>query len=338
MKYAIDQTLFMRAARGEKTERTPVWLMRQAGRTDPEYLKLRERVGLPLEDLFRHPAYAAQISLLPRRLGVDAIIYYQDILTPLTPLGAHFLFRPGPVLEHPLDLDALHLFDMAQELPFIAETFARVQEELRGELPVLGFAGAPLTLAVFLLEGKSFGETASRAMEFMREQPERLHRLLALLAEMTVEYLRYQIQAGAAAVQLFESAAFLLSPAEYETFALPYQQQIFAALKGAAPTINFARDWNDLSMLDAAGADILSLPATLSIREARATLGADRVIQGNVDNGLLVRGSREAIVQAVRDCVEAGGKKGHIFNLSHGLLRETPFENVQLVVDTVRSS
>lgn len=342
MNYPVDDTLFMRAARGKKTERTPVWLMRQAGRTDPKYLKTRERAGLPLEELFRHPGYAAEISLLPRRFGVDAIIYYQDILTPLGPMGAPFVFRPSPVLEQPItdvrDLDRLGLFEMKEKVPFIGEIFDRVQNELQGELPVLGFAGAPFTLAVFLLEGGSFGERLDKTSQWMKEHPRPLHHLLDLLTQMTIEYLRYQILSGAAAVQLFESAAFLLTAEQYEAFALPYQQRIFAALRGTAPTIQFAREWNDLAPLDAAGADIISLPSSVSIAAARERLGQNRVFQGNVDNGLLVRGTRQEIVKAVRACVASGEHRGHIFNLSHGLLRETPPEHVQLVVETVRSA
>jgi uroporphyrinogen decarboxylase len=339
MGESTQNSLLHRALRGERTERPPVWLMRQAGRTDPEYLKLRDEVGLPLEALFRHPELAARISLLPRRLGIDAIIFYQDILTPLSPMGAHFVFAPGPVLETPLEaiggVEALHEFDIAQELGFVGETLTRIQTECNGALPVLGFAGAPLTLAVFLLEGKSFGSTADRAFDFMAHQPEALHRLLRKLTDMTIGYLKYQARHGVAAVQLFESAAFLLSPSQYREFALPYQQEVFKALKGTVPTINFAREWPDAAILHAAGADVLSLPSEISITEARAQLGDDLVVQGNVDNRLLVDGDRDRIAEAVRACVAAGECRGHIFNLSHGLLRETPFENIQFLVAQV---
>ena len=314
--------------------------MRQAGRTDPAYLKLRDATGLPLEDLFRHPEYAAEISILPRRLGIDAIIFYQDILTPLSPMGAHFVFRPGPTLLSPLkDVSAvenLSLYDVVQEMSFVGETFSGIQGLLDGEMPILGFAGAPLTLAVFIFQGGSFGETASKAMSFVREHPEATHRLLEKLTDMTITYLKYQAGVGAAAVQLFESAAFLLSREEYETFALPYQQRVFEALKGVVPTIQFARDWPHLDLLDAAGADVISLPASIAIAEARSTLGSDRVFQGNVNNRLLVSGTKEDIAEVARACVRSGGCRGHIFNLSHGLLRETPYENVKHLVKTVR--
>jgi len=326
--------------RGERTERTPIWLMRQAGRTDPEYLKLREEAGLSLEELFRHPELAAKISLLPKRLGVDAIIYYQDILTPLSPMGAHFVFAPGPLLEKRLetleDIEALHTYEVEVELPFIRETFSRIQDALAGEIPVLGFAGAPLTLAVFLLEGESFGAQAARSLAFLREQPEAAHRLLEKLTQMTIDFLRYQAACGVAAVQLFESAALLLDPKIYAEFALPYQQRIFAALRGTVPTIHFARELDDLYALDAAGADIISLPASISVSQAREVLGAARVFQGNLDNQLLAYGEWDNIETAARACVAAGRHQGHIFNLSHGLLRETPYAHVQALVELVR--
>ncbi len=333
--------LFSRAARGEKTERTPVWLMRQAGRTDPEYVRIREEAPLPLEELFRHPELAARISLLPRRYGVDAIIFYQDILTPLAPMGASFVFRPGPVLEGPIggtqDLGALTLYDVAEALSFVPETLRLVRSALEGELPVLGFAGAPWTLLAFLLEGGSFGVSADRAVDFLHREPMAAHAVLDKLTRMTIDYLLLQIAAGAAAVQLFESAAYLLSPALYKEFALRYQQRIFAALKDKAPTIVFARDWPVLEDLDASGADILSLSGKISLREARGQLGPQRALQGNLSNRLLVAGPLDAIRDAARDCVAAGNRQGHIFNLDHGLLKETPFDHVVELVRYVRS-
>lgn len=331
--------LFVRAACGAKTERTPVWLMRQAGRTDPNYLALRQRAGLPLEELFRDAKLAAEISLLPRRLGIDAIIFFQDILTPLAPMGAHFVFAPGPLLERRIEtveqVEALELYDVAAHMGFVGETFERVHQLLEGELPVLGFAGAPLTLAVFMLEGKSFGDSAAAALAFIEENPEATHRLLDKLSEMTIAYLKYQAAAGAAAVQLFESAAFLLTPELYREFALSYQQRIFAALKGVVPTIQFAREWTDLDDLDAAGADIISLPSAISVAAARAQLGQERVLQGNLDNKLLAAGPMEEIEAAAVECVRSGGQRGHIFNLNHGLLRHTPYEHILRLVETV---
>lgn len=336
-----EDTLLIRAARGEQTERTPVWLMRQAGRSDPAYLEYRDGTGLPLEDLFRHPEHAAHITMLPARFGVDGLIIYQDILTPLSPLGAHFVFDPGPKLTQPIenaeDVYKLRVYDVARELGFVRDTFAGVVEKAAGQLPVLGFAGAPFTLAVFMLEGGSFRDNADRSLAFFENEPRAAEYLLEQLTAMTIAYLQHQIQWGAVAVQLFESAAFVLPPSLYQRYALPAQQAIFSALKGMAPTILFARDYHQIPDLAAAGADILSLPAGLSIPEVREALGPQQVVQGNVDNKLVVSGPPEAIVAATEACLAAGQHHGHIFNLSHGLLRETPFEHVRLVVDTVRA-
>jgi uroporphyrinogen decarboxylase len=332
--------LFERAVRGESTPRPPIWLMRQAGRSDPEYNKLRERDGRPLEQLFADPDTAAEISLLPKRIGVDAIIYFQDILTPLGPAGCPFVFRPGPVTSMPIrdaaDVGRIHAYDVADALPFIGETFQNVLGALDGELPVLGFAGAPVTLAVFMIEGKSFGDSAANALGFFTDQPDATRQLLDVLTDITIDYLKYQIESGAFAVQLFESAAYLLTPKLYRELALPTHQRIFDALHGLAPTIMFARDWRDIADLDASGADILSLPSTVAIAQARKLAGADRVDQGNLSNRLLCDGPIEAIEREARAIVDSGGRHGHIFNLDHGLLRETPFEHVRNLVRFIR--
>lgn len=338
----VEDHILLRAARGEQTERTPIWLMRQAGRTDPEYVRIKAESGMTLEQLFRHPELAARISLLPRRLGVDAIIYFQDILTPLSPMGAEFVFNPGPVLTRPIngprDLARLHRYDVADALPFIPETFRLVRADLNGALPVLGFAGAPLTLAVFILEGGSFGAGLDRSKAVLAQEPALVHRLLERLTEMTVDFLKLQIAAGADAVQLFESAANLFSLDEYISYALPYQQRIFEALRGTVPTIMFARGWGDLDSLYASGADVLSLSEAICIAEARRRLGDALIVQGNLDNRLLVSGSKDEIAEAARACIEQGGRRGHIFNLSHGLLRETPFENLLHLIHVVKNA
>jgi len=337
--YAND--LVLRAACGERTSRTPIWLMRQAGRTDPHYLKMREDAGLPLEELFHHPEWAARISLLPKRIGVDAIIYFQDILTPLGPMGAPFMFAPGPTLVHPIRtpdrVDALTTFDAAAELPFIPDILGRVADELDGEMPVLGFAGAPLTLAVFLIEGGSFGADAPNTHQFINEYPEATRELLDKLTDVTIDYLRLQIDAGIVAWQLFESAAHLFDVSQYREFALPYQQRIFETLRGLTPTIMFAREWTDLTTLHASGADILSLPSSISIAGARAILGEDLRVQGNLGNKFLIDGEWAEIEHAATAALREGGQRGHIFNLSHGLLSTTPFERVTKLVEFVRS-
>lgn len=333
--------LLMRAMRREATERTPVWLMRQAGRFDPQYRAIRRRLDLPLEQMFRTPDVATEISLLPRRLGVDAIIFYQDILTPLAPMGADFVFRPGPVLASPVrstgEIEALRSFDVASELSFVPQTLRQVRAELDGALPLLGFAGAPLTLAFFLIEGKSPGDDPSCARALMSDEPLLLHRLLDKLTDMTVDYLALQIEAGADAVQLFESIADLLTEAQYREFAHPYHVKIFSKLARRAPTILFAREQPLAELMAESGADVLSVGSCVDLSEARQCVGDKVALQGNVDNRLLVEGTPEQIDQAVKRCVSAGGHRGHILNLNHGLLKNTPFENVRRFIETCKS-
>ncbi len=334
--------LFTRATHGRPTERTPIWLMRQAGRTDPEYRRIREDTNLPLEQLFRTPELAARITLLPERIGVDALILFQDILTPLGPMGAEFRFAPGPQLDKPVrdraDIAKLALYDVGAELRFVSDSLETVKSEVGERLPVLGFAGAPFTLAAFLIEGKSFSRGAGFVDQFLQKDARAAQSLLEKLTALTVEYLMMQIEAGADAVQLFESAATLLSPESYRRFALPWQQRVMAELRGRVPTIIFARDWSDLDTLAAAGADILSLSSALSIRKVRQQLGPGQPLQGNLDNRLLAEGTIDEILRAAHDCIVAGGHHGHIFNLSHGLLPHTPFENIKALVRYVRTT
>lgn len=329
-----------RALAGETLKRPPVWLMRQAGRTDPEYNKFKEDCGMTLEEMFSNAEVAAKVSLMPRKLGIDAIIFFQDILTITTPMGAPFLFRPGPVLAQPIrtrsQIAALKQFDVQKELAFVPQTLNMLRRELNGEMPVLGFAGAPLTLACFMIIGQSFGTDPKPFKDMMEKDPDLVSALVDRLTGVTIDYLKMQAAAGVLAVQLFESAAHLLTLEQYKRFCLPAQQKIFAALKGIVPTINFAHNWNDVKTLGEAGADVVSLPSTVSIADARKILGKDQVVQGNVSNQLLVSGSREQIKQAVQDCLDSSGRRGHVFNLDHGLIRTTPFDNVKYVVQAVK--
>ncbi|MCH7870413.1 MAG: uroporphyrinogen decarboxylase [Planctomycetes bacterium] len=338
---ALKNDLLLRAMRRERTERTPVWLMRQAGRFDPQYRAIKDKLDMPLERMFRTPDVATEISLLPRRLGVDAIIFYQDILTPLAPMGADFVFRPGPILQSPVrctaDIDALRSYDPATELGFVSETLRQVRDELDGSLPLLGFAGAPLTLAFFMIEGRSPGADPSHVRAMMRDEPALLHRLLDKLTDMTVDYLTLQIDAGADAVQLFESIADLLSPAQYREFAHPYHVKIFASLARRAPTILFAKEQPALDLMAESGADVLSVGSCVDLAQARRRWGHAVAFQGNVNNRLLVDGTPEQIDEAVRQCVRAGAHHGHILNLNHGLLKKTPFENVCRLIETCKS-
>ena len=209
-------------------DRIPVWMMRQAGRTDPEYNQLRKNDGRALEELFADPEIAIKISLLPKRLGVDAIIMFQDILTPLTPMGAGFHFAPGPILEKPVrtmaQVKALRLPEPETELRTVAQILSGLKEELAGELPVLGFAGSPMSLALFLIAGCSPNRKLEEVLAFIKEQPEITQALLELLTTMTVDYLNYQMATGADAVQLFESFADVIPLELYKKYVQPTQE------------------------------------------------------------------------------------------------------------------
>ncbi len=336
----LRNDLVLRAARRERTERTPVWMMRQAGRTDPAYRSLREQANLPQEAMFQDVDMATQASLLPVRFGVDAVIIYQDILTLLTPMGTPFVFRPGPHTDSPIatstDIDRLCGLDPSTDMSFVGDTIQRVRKELDGEMPVLGFAGAPLTLAFFMLAGKSPGTTAGLPQKAMEVAPQAVHRLLDKLTDATIAYLAYQIEQGVDAFQLFESVADLLTPAQYKTFAHPYHQKIFAELKGRVPGILFAKEEPNIDLMVDSGAEVLSIGRCLDLAECKMRFGHKVAFQGNVDNMIVAHGTLEQIDHAVHDCVRAGDQHGHILNLSHGLLKETPFENVQQVIKSAR--
>ena len=357
MERQLKNDLLLRASRCLPVERVPVWMMRQAGRSDPVYRQIRRELNLPLERLFRTcPApmsqtdveSAVKISLLPKRIGVDAIIVYKDILTPLAPMGAHFRFDPGPILSSPIrtraQVDALQPVDEPPtQLAFTGKVIRELRETLNEELPLIGFAGAPLTLAFFLIAGESpirhGGGTSEKATPIFRmieEAPELLHRLLDKLTEMTINYLNYQISEGVQIVQLFESIADVLPRQIYEAFAFPYHQRIFADLNPEAPGILFAKECNYLDLMHQSGADVLSVGKCVDLSKAKAEINGTVAFQGNVDNDILRDGTPDNITAAVTACLKQGGKIGHILNLSHGLHRDTPFENVKHFINIAK--
>ncbi len=278
------------------------------------------------------------ISLLPRRIGVDAIIMYQDILTPLTPLGADFRFVPGPVLERPVttaeQVDALGACEVEAELGFVGTTIRGLLEELDGELPLLGFAGAPFTLAAFMVEGRSPAPELGPVLAFIHDQEAAFARLMERLTELTVAYLSYQVASGVHAVQLFESMGARVPRPIYERYVQPSHERIFAALSPQAPTILFVRGSPFPDLMARSGAAVLSVSEHTPLR---AVQQQGLAVQGNVDNRLLATGTPEAVEAAVRACLAEGGGRGHILNLGHGILADTPFENVQRFVQTAHA-
>ncbi len=320
-------------------DRIPVWIMRQAGRTDPVYNQLRKNDGRALEELFADPEIAIKISLFPKRLGVDAIIMFQDILTPLTPMGAGFHFAPGPILGKPVrtmaQVKALRLPEPETELRTVAQILSGLKEELAGELPVLGFAGSPMSLALFLIAGSSPNRKLEEVLAFIKEQPEITQALLELLTTMTVDYLNYQMASGADAVQLFESFAEVIPLEIYKKFVQPTHEKIFSSLSPNAHSILFTKESPHMDLMLQSGASVLSVGNCIDL--AQAKIRAPKMIfQGNVDNKILADGTKEEITQAVRKCFEQSGRKNHILNLNHGLLERTPYENVQHFVEVAK--
>ena len=320
-------------------DRVPVWIMRQAGRTDPQYCQLRKNDGRALEKLFADPEIAIKISLLPKRLGVDAIIMFQDILTPLTPMGAGFHFDPGPVLERPVrtmaEVKALRLPEPDTDLQTVAQILSGLKEELAGELPVLGFAGSPMSLAFFLIAGNSPNRKIEEVLAFVEEQPAITEALLELLTEMTVDYINFQMASGAHAVQLFESFAEVIPLEIYKKFVQPTHEKIFSSLDPNSNSILFTKESPNLDLMLQSGASVLSVGSCIDLGQAKK-MAPEMIFQGNVDNKILADGTKEEITQAVRKCFEQSGRKNHILNLNHGLLERTPYENVQHFVDVAK--
>lgn len=341
MSYPLPQLandLLLRAINRRPVPRVPAWLMRQAGRSDPQYLDYREKAGLGLYELFRSPEHAVPISLLPRRIGVDAIIMFQDILTPLTPMGADFNFTPGPLLAEPIrtvaQAEALRSYDVPRALGFVGETIAGLLRELDGELPLLGFAGAPFTLAAFLIEGKSPSPGMEAVLRFAEEEPRSFARLIDVLTEVTIAYLNYQIDQGVHAVQLFESIGDRIPRDLYRAHAQRSHERIFSSLRPHVPGILFVKDSPYPELMLESGAAVLSIGEQTPLA---AILDKGGVVQGNVANELLANGTPEDVEKAVVECLRVGGGVGHILNLGHGILAHTPFENVQRFIQAARS-
>jgi uroporphyrinogen decarboxylase len=338
--------LFLRACRSEPTDRVPVWIMRQAGRYLPEYQAVRARHSFL--EICKSPELAAEVSLQPFRvLGVDAVIVFSDILIVAEAMGMPLdVPDSGPILSNPVrDIAAvrrLREFDPERETRFVGDAIRAICRALGPDLPVIGFAAAPWTLACYMIEGRTRGDI-SHAKVFLREQPALLRELLKRIARSTAAYLQSQIAAGAAVVQLFDTWAGELTPADYAAFELPATQMIFNALaKSGVPRILFAKgSARLLDQLAKTGADVLSVDSTTDLAEARRTLentaGRRIALQGNVDPNILL-GPEPAIRDAARAAVEKTGGLGHILNLGHGILPATPVENARAFVEAGQSA
>jgi uroporphyrinogen decarboxylase len=333
--------LFLRACRREPVERTPVWFMRQAGRYMAEYRALRTKHSLLA--LCRTPDLAVEVTLQPiRALGVDAAILFSDLLLPLAPMGIpfDFLAGEGPRIEKPVrsaaDIDALRPLEPEQDLGMVLEAIRLLRREL--QVPLIGFAGAPFTLASYAIEGghsNNFGLTKS----MMYAEPQAWHRFCALLADGVRRYLRAQVEAGVQAVQLFDSWVGALDEADYREFVLPHVRTILEDVSTlGVPVIHFGVTTGHLlSTMREAGGHVLGVDWRTPLDEGWRLAGDGFAVQGNLDPTLLLA-PRERLLARVDEVLSrAGGRPGHIFNLGHGILPSTPVDNVKAVVDHVHA-
>ncbi len=332
---------FLHACHGRVVDRTPVWFMRQAGRYMPEYRALRERHGIL--DLIKAPELAAEVTLQPvRAMPVDAAIIFADILTLLEGMGLQleFVRGEGPVIHNPVrvaaDLEALSDPPIEESLGFTLDAIRLVRAELDGRCPLIGFSGAPFTLASYAIEGGA-SRNYERAKGLMWADPAGWDRLMSLLAERIGRYLVAQAAAGAQALQLFDSWAGALSPADYRRHVLPYSRRVIEIARGSGvPVIHFSTGTGTyLEAVAEAGGDVIGLDWRVDLADARRRLGEERPVQGNLDPVLLqapwpvLRGAADGILAA------AAGRPGHVFNLGHGILPATPVDQVRRLTEHV---
>ena len=329
--------LFLRACRGEALPRVPVWMMRQAGRYLPEYRELRAKHAFL--EVCKTPDLAVEVSLQPfRRLGVDAIIVFSDILIPAEAMGLPLeLGDAGPNLPEPVRsaeaVRKLRHFDPELETAFLMEAIRRIVRTVGPEVPVVGFAAAPWTLACYMVEGRT-KEGFAKVKEFLYSEPATFQDLLHRIAQATIGYLKAQIAAGAAAVQLFDTWCGELALPDYQAIALPAVQEVISALRGTVPVIYYTKASHHLlAAVAQSGADVLSVDWRVNLAELRAKIGPKIALQGNLDPSVLF-GPQEHIRKTTQEILGQLGGVGHILNLGHGILPATPVDNAQTFITT----
>ena len=331
---------FMAACRREEVDRTPVWFMRQAGRCLQEYRELREKYDILT--MTRTPELCAQVTMMPvNTFGVDAAVLYADIMLPLSGMGVPFSIDPGvgPIIHEPVrsaaQVDALRIVPAEEATPHLFETIRMLAGELAGKTALIGFAGAPFTVASYMIEGRPTKEFG-RCKGLMYGDPATWHRLMETLTEVTIRYLRAQAAAGAQVVQLFDSWVGALGRLEYEEYVLPYSRRIFEALRGTVPTIHFGTSTAGLlEQMASAGSDLMSVDWRLPLDEAWSRVGHDRGIQGNLDPTVMMAPFEVVEREARKVLDRASGRPGHIFNLGHGVLADTPSDQLVRLVELV---
>ncbi len=335
----LQDSRFLRACRGEATDVTPIWLNRQAGRYMQEYHDVKGTT--PSLEFFKTPHLSAQVTCDAQRiLGVDAAILFADLLPVLEPMGLRLDYLPGigPDIANPVrtsaDIDALRVTKAADTQPFIGEAVRLIRKELPGDIPLIGFAGAPFTLASYAIEGRGT-KTYSELKTMMFGDEGAWFALLDRITKVVADYLNYQIDSGVQAIQVFDSWVGCLGPAEYERYVFGHTQQLLDAVSGRVPVIHFGTGNPALVPLMAkAGGDVLALDWRSPLVDTWNATGV-RAVQGNLDPFYLVAGKEPTLEEAGRLLDEVGSRAGHIFNLGHGIHLTTPPDNVKALVDFV---
>ena len=332
-------TRFLDACWGRPVDCTPVWLMRQAGRYLPEYMRVRS--NCTFLDLCKSPELAAEVTIQPVDiLGVDAAILFSDILTPVEPMGMKLDFVPGPVFENPIrtmaDVERLRIPQMEEDVPYVLETIRILRRELAKKVPLIGFGGAPFTLACYMVEGKGSKDFA-QIKRMMYAAPEVYGALMEKVTSMDIAYLNAQITAGAQAIQIFDTWGGILAPCDYERYVLPYTTRLIGGLdRKEIPVIHFVKGAGAmLDIVKKAGGDVMGLDWHVNLGKARDILGTGIAVQGNLDPTVLYA-PKAIIEQEVKRILdENAGRPGHIFNLGHGILPTVQPENARFMVEAV---
>lgn len=330
----------MRACRREPVPFTPIWLMRQAGRYMQEYRDVRARVEFL--ELCKTPSLAAEVTVTAaERLGVDAAIIFADILLPLEPMGLQLEFTKGdgPVIHNPVraakDIDRLNEMEEVGALEFVFEAIRQTRSALRNDLPLIGFAGAPFTLASYIVEGGS-SKNYVHTKSLMYNDGGAWHSMMSLLSRALVKYLNAQVNAGAQALQLFDSWVGCLSPDDYRQYVLPHTRSVIVGIKSEVPVIHFGTGTGELlKLISEAGGSVIGIDWRVPLDEGWQRTGHDKAVMGNLDPVALFANREHLRSQAKLILDQAGGRSGHIFNLGHGILPETPVENVIALVEMV---
>ena len=332
---------FLKACRREEVDCTPVWLMRQAGRYMPEYMEIRQKYDFLT--MCKTPDLAAEVTLQPvNRLGVDAAILFADILLPLEGMGIELAFakNEGPVISNPVrtkdDVQKIRILEAEEATPYVLDAIRLIRRELEGRVPLIGFSGAPFTIASYIIEGGG-SKDYKNCKSMMWQAPDVWDSLMKKISEVLLKYLKAQIKAGAQAVQMFDSWVGALSPDDYKQYVLPHSKYVLDGLRDeGVPVIHFANNASSmLELVAAAGGDVIGLDWRINLDDAWKRVGYDRAVQGNLDPFTLFAPPK-VIEEKVRKILDmAGNRPGHIFNLGHGINKETPVEHAIALVEAV---